>query len=236
MVYPLTKNGTLLRRKVTAVNGNELIDLTTLFQIALYITPFFGTFLTTAFEVIRDKPIPPILPQINGFSLSTAFVALATGVVVGQEINREQFILGILLLLALFAIQVAHAAIQRGQERITRKHIEDKLEEITLKTDVNRKIVTEIATEYIDVDFIVTFSLTNRIWGVRQRRREQFATLIQGLAISQKTSKGESIDQELFIVPSEKRIALNLFYTAIAILSVVSYVASIRLLITFSVP
>lgn len=206
-----------------------------IYYIALLLGPILGSIIISLLNLITDREIPPILPQINSQSFGQAIVAITATAIISQVLNPVSILTGLIVLLALFLVLLMHTWIEKRQIKKTQDHVARTLEEKVkdhLAIDVNIETLKQIAQSMVDVDFFPN-SITNSLSEFpRRARRELFVKLINQCVNSSDSIQNVKINEEELLVPEDQRKGLNFFYIFISVASFLLYIVSIVVLIS----
>jgi hypothetical protein len=199
--------------------------------IILFFAPFIGTLIASLINLVINREIPPILPQINLQSFGQAFVAMVVLGLITQTTKTVFLLSDALVIVFLFIVLLAQAFIDKRQTEETRKHVRKVLKEkveINLTEKIDLSPIYEVAESLIDVDYFPD-SIANELSGRKRRdRRNQFINIFAS-CLENKGGMKISLSEKDFLVPNNEAAFLKNAYVIISGVSVFLYFVSILL-------
>jgi hypothetical protein len=217
-----------------------------IYIVALVLFPIIGTLITSIFYAVAGKEIPPLLPQINGFSVGQAAIALVATFQINKEASAGVVIASFILFLSLIVILFFQTLIDKKQEQLTKEHVSEVLQnanKVRLKQGFAFTLVEKIGHTMVAVDLFPD-SWPNQ-WSnyPRKSRREQLVEMINQHMTEDSPQSNppgavkhpdKSLKQEDFLIPDTKGESIRRQYVILTVVSLFCYLLSIALFVSAS--
>src|SRR5512135_1395306 len=121
----------------------------------LAIAPIVGSIFISVLNLLIDREVPPVLPQINTQSFGQAMVAIVVFTVLGRAYNGGYLLADFLVIVLLFFVLLAQAGIDKRQQDKTQEHVAKVLRSKFGTRDAREHLpmLLDIAKAMIDVDY-----------------------------------------------------------------------------------
>ena len=198
--------------------------------IVLFIAPLLGAIFTCAFTKLAKKEIPPLMPQLNSYSFGQAIIIIVAAFST-ERLSPGVGLATFFVFLTLVFLLLGQAWIDQAKKEKTDDYTSEIIDEKVrphLKPGIEIDKVKNIAYSLIEEDFFPKSWTQKRSGYRRQRRREQFAELINDDFCS---GLPQPLSQKDFLVSDDRTKTLRALYLFVNSLSFIFYLGSVTLLI-----